>query len=265
MTKIKAVIMDGDGSTITHDGILPDNLRDLIINNPQIKWIMATGRSLDLLRRLPIIDHLSRDVPHIVDGGGRLVLHSGESVIDHFLTSQEINSLFDQLELEKIDFLYSYLDEERSYIYSQNGLDHWSNRPQFATAKATNEIGEYRQWLLTNPPTKIFMRINTEISLTGINWHQNEFNIDVTAKDVTKGSSCYKLLEMLGLTPKETAFVFNDRNDLPLIEHPELQDIITIKVGDYLPETEANYHVATPHDVADVIYELINSSDMINK
>ena len=27
MTKLKAVIMDGDGSTITHDGILPDNLR----------------------------------------------------------------------------------------------------------------------------------------------------------------------------------------------------------------------------------------------
>lgn len=258
MTKIKAVIMDGDGSTITHEGILPDNLRDLIIGNPQIKWIMATGRSLDLLRRLPIIDYLSRDVPHIVDGGGRLVLHDGTSVIDHFLTPEEINHLFNQLNIEKIDFLYSYLDQARSYIFSENELEHWSNRPQFMTAQATSDINEYHQWSLKNPPTKIFMRIKEDINLDGVNWHQNERNIDVTAKGVTKGSTCFKLLEMLGLKANETAFVFNDRNDLPLIEHPELQDIITIKVGDYLPETGANYHVATPHDVADVLMEIIN-------
>jgi len=258
MTMIKAVIMDGDGSTITHDGILPDNLRKLITANPQIKWIMATGRSLDLLRRLPIIDHLSQDMPHIVDGGGRLVLHSGESVIDHFLSEYEINHLFDQLELDKIDFMYSYLDEEHSYIFSHKSIEHWGSRPQFTNAKATANVEEYREWMLINPPTKIFMRINSNINLSNINWHQNESNIDITASGVTKGSTCYKLLEMLQLKPDEVAFVFNDRNDLPLIEHPELQEIITVKVGDYLPDTPSSYHVPSPYEVADILSKIIH-------
>lgn len=257
MNKIKAIIMDGDGSTITHDGILPDNLREAIITNQHIKWIMATGRSLDLLRRLPIIDHLSKDVPHIVDGGGRLVLHNGESVIDHFMSEDEINLLFEQLELEKIDFMYSYLDEIRSYIFSPENSVHWAKRPQFDKALATSEISEFRHWMHNNPPTKIFMRINSAINLEKINWHQNENNIDITATGVTKGSSCHKLLEILKLQPDEVAFVFNDKNDLPLIEHPELQDIITIKVGNYLPDVAATYHAATPYDVAAILAKLI--------
>ena len=62
---------------------------------------------------------------------------------------------------------------------------------------------------------------------------------------------------MLNLHPSEVAFVFNDRNDLPLVEHPELNEIVKIKVGDYLPDTPAEFHVATPYDVADVLQQLI--------
>jgi hypothetical protein len=44
--EIKAIIMDGDGSTITDKNELPVNLRILMVGNTLIHWIMATGRSL---------------------------------------------------------------------------------------------------------------------------------------------------------------------------------------------------------------------------
>ena len=56
---IKAVLMGGDGSTITYDNLVPDNLKAIIIHNQKIKWIMATGRSLELPQKNPIFNYLS--------------------------------------------------------------------------------------------------------------------------------------------------------------------------------------------------------------
>lgn len=257
MTNIKAVIMDGDGSTITHDEIFPDNLRSLIINNQHIKWIMATGRSFDLLRRLPIIDYLSKDVPHILDGGSRLTMYNGKSILDHYLSHAEIENFFAQLDIDKVNFIYYYLNDEQSYIFSPSNIDHWRAKPQFTQAKATDNLDEYKDWALTNIPTKIFLHVTSNIKLDGLNWHQNEHCIDLTACGTTKGSCCTKLLKMLQLTPEEVAFVFNDRNDLPLVLHPELTQITTIKVGNYLPDIVAHHHAADPYEVAGILAKLL--------
>lgn len=256
MNKLKAIIMDGDGSSITHDGILPDSLRDLMVANPHINWIMATGRSLDLLRHLPIINYLSPDIPHILDGGSRLNKITGESLQDFFISPEEIECFFAQLDLSQIDFLYYYLDEQHSYLFSQQ-LELWQERPMFINSIKFDDINKYKQVTLDNPPTKVFMRVKEYFELQNLTWHNNEKNIDFTAHGVDKGSSCLKLLETLQLKPHEVAFVFNDRNDLPLVLHPELQQITTIKVGDYLPEVKSAYHVETPYDVADVLKTLI--------
>lgn len=256
MTKLKAIIMDGDGSSITHDGILPDSLRDLMVANPHINWIMATGRSLDLLRHLPIINYLSPDIPHILDGGSRLNKITGESLQDFFISPEEIECFFAQLDLSQIDFLYYYLDENRSYLFSQQ-IELWQERPMFINSTKFNDIAKYKQIALDNPPTKVFMRVKEYFELRNLTWHNNEKNIDFTAHGIDKGSSCLKLLETLQIKPCESAFVFNDKNDLPLVLHPELQQITTIKVGDYLPEINSTYHVATPYEVADVLKNLI--------
>lgn len=257
MTEIKAIIMDGDGSTITHDKQLPENLRQLIIANPHIKWIMATGRSLDLLRLLPIIDYLSHDTPHILDGGSRLNMINGESVEDYFMTSAELDLFFNQLEITKIHFLYYYLDDQHSFFFSHDTVK-WKEHLTFLHAKATEEIEQFKHWCYQFQPSKIFIRVKEPLNLDGLTWHQNEQNIDLTSQGVSKGSTCVRLLEHLGLTPSEVAFVFNDRNDLPLVEHPQLQEITKIKVGDYLPDTQADHHVETPNEVAAVLAKLIN-------
>lgn len=103
---IKAVIMDGDGSTITSDNIVPDNLISLITSNSQIKWIMATGRSLDLLKKTPIFKYLSADVLHIVDGGSRLMYLDSSCKTKHLMNKEYLDTLFNKLQLDKVNFLY---------------------------------------------------------------------------------------------------------------------------------------------------------------
>lgn len=67
------------------------------------------------------------------------------------------------------------------------------------------------------------------------------------------------MLNFMDLKANEVAFIFNDKNDLPIINHPALRDVIKIKVGDYLPEVTSDYHVATPYDVADVLKNITGS------
>ena len=257
MTTIKAVLMDGDGSTITHDGVVPENLQQLIRANPQIKWVMATGRSLDLLHRTPIVPFLSQEVPHIVDGGSRLMKISGEVVHEQRISASELQIFFQQLPLNKILFLYYFLDDAKRYFYAPD-LAQWNHHTLFATATQTADIEEFKSYTAANPPAKIFVRVSEQIHLHSVHWNQNELNIDLTAHGVNKGSACRHLLDLLDLTPADVAFVFNDKNDLPVLLHHELQDIVKIKVGNYLPEVVADFAVSTPYEVADVLAKLLN-------
>ena len=251
--------MDGDGSTLTHDGIFPENLQKLIYSNPQIKWIMATGRSLDLLERTPIIPFLSHDVPHVLDGGSRIMNLSGEVVCEYPISAHELSLFFGQLPIEKIEFLYYYLDNQRRFFYSPD-LSKWeNNHPIFNSSRRTQDMQEFHDFTLEHPPTKVFMRMREAIHLHGVHWNQNESNIDLTAHGVNKGSACCELLKILNASAAEVAFVFNDKNDLPVIKHEHLQDITTIKVGDFLPDVAADYSVATPYQVAEILASLINS------
>lgn len=254
---IKIVVMDGDGSTITHDNKLPDNLRDLILANGQIKWMMATGRSMDLLRATPIHQYLSADIFHIVDGGSCLMYKDGTIHKHYLLKSHEIDALFNKLDLELSNYLYYSPDGIRGFAYTQNHdialrLAKISNHVQ-----VTEDITHFRQWLHDHPTGKILLNVKEDYDLSELHYNRNENNFDFTSQGVHKGSAFVEMLTMLNIKPQETAFVFNDQNDLPIVNHPDLQDIIKIKVGDYLPNTSADYHVATPHDVAPILQKLI--------
>lgn len=258
---IKAVVMDVDGSTITHNNQLPDNLRDLMVNNPQIKWIIATGRSLELLKRTPIFEYISNDVTHIVDGGSMLVHKHGQIHSQHLLSQTDIDNFFSKLtQPEHINWLYYSPDGVRSLAYTLNPTLRERALSISDQVMVTESIAEFREWLRQHPTGKIFLQTIEEFDLSGVHYHQNENNFDVTRVGIHKGSGFVELLSVLNLTPEETVFVFNDRNDLPVINHPELQNVIKLKVGDYLPSVIADYHVATPHDVAAVLSQLINNA-----
>ncbi len=85
-----------------------------------------------------------------------------------------------------------------------------------------------------------------------MNW--NEY---ITDNNINKGISCVELLNELNLSPRDVAFIFNDTNDLPIINHSLLKDITKIKVGHYLPNIASDYCADTPYDVASTIQKLL--------
>jgi hydroxymethylpyrimidine pyrophosphatase-like HAD family hydrolase len=187
---IKAIIMDGDGSTITHNNIFPDNFKQLIMDNQQIKWAMATGRSLELLKKTPIIDYLSTDIVHIVDGGSCLMDLNARCKVRHLMSTQELDFLFSRLDFESINFLYYSPDGLNSYVYSNN-KDIKNNFIFHDTyVNYTNKVSIFREWTNKYPPGKILLNRKNKFDLTDIYYHQNEDNYDITLHGVNKGSAC---------------------------------------------------------------------------
>lgn len=258
---IKAILMDGDGSTITADNHVPDNLKELILNNSQLKWIMATGRSLELLKKTPIVEFLSTDVVHIVDGGSCLMDVNAGCKKRHLLSKGEIKCLFDKLPLHDINFLYYSRDGINSFMFSNDKNIRQNFKFHDEYVQYTNDINIFNGWINTYPPSKILLNCSKKLDLTGVYYHQNEDNYDITAEGINKGSACLELLEVLNLSADEVLFVFNDKNDLPIVEHPALKDMPKLKVGDHLPEVNVNFHVATPYDVAEVLNQVLKSSE----
>jgi hydroxymethylpyrimidine pyrophosphatase-like HAD family hydrolase len=89
----------------------------------------------------------------------------------------------------------------------------------------------------------------------GLNYHSTGNNIDITTAQINKGSGCNLLLERLNIDASHALFIFNDFNDLPLIN--AVPDIIKLKVGTLMPEVSADYYAATPHDVAEILRQLL--------
>lgn len=249
--------MDGDGSTITHDNKLPDNLRDLILTNQHVKWMMATGRSMDLLRITPIFQYLNNEIFHIVDGGSCLMYKDGTIHKHYQLQDEEINLLFRKLNLDLTNYMYYSPNGKQGFAYTKDEEIKSRLLKISDHVSVCDDIAQLRKWLHEYPTGKILLNVKEEFDLSGLHYNQNENNFDFTSLGVNKGSAFFEMLQTMELTPEETVFVFNDKNDLPIVEHPELSNVIKIKVGNYLPDITSDYHVDTPHEVADVLSKLI--------
>ena len=254
---IKAVIMDGDGSTITHDNFVPNNLKNIITDKSHIKWIMATGRSLELLKKTPIFDYLSTNVLHIVDGGSRLMYLDGTCKTTHLMNSKYLDRLFSKLQLNETNFLYYSPDGKISYAYSPDINFSKTFKFHDEYVNYTNELQEFESWVYKYPPSKILLNVKDNFDLEGLYYHQNENNFDITDNNINKGSACVDLLKRMNLLPHEVVFIFNDKNDLPITEHPLLGEIVKIKVGNSLPNTYSQFHVETPYEVANILEKIL--------
>ncbi len=255
---ITTVLMDGDGSTLTSQSELPENLLKLILEHEHINWIMATGRSLDLLKLTPIFPHLSSNVPHIVSGGAKIMKLDGTVIKEHNLSDAELEIFFNNLKLDAIDFLYYSPDGIKQYGFSQD--QNILNKFGGHKIVTIDSIQQFKLLVYNIRPSNLLVRVNDRFNpedFSLLNYNRNENNIDLTPYGINKGSACLYLLDHLSLKPENVLFIFNDYNDLPLVEKPELENIIKLKVGDRLPHIIADYKVNTPFDVADILSEII--------
>ena len=254
MKKIKAVFMDKDGSTIIAPNILPENLANLMRERSDIHWIMATGRSYCNVLKSPMVDILPKHSLHIVEGGARVMDLANNCVTCNPLTNSELEHFFEIVPLEHLHYLFYAVDDVGGYVYSTE-IDAWQDK--LAILRATDDLDKFRGWFKEVHPAKLSVRVKRDIELPGLNWTQNDTYIDVTTKGVHKGSAVADMLKVLNIEPSEAIFVFNDFNDLPVINHPLLQDMLMLKVGDLMPELDVDYTVATPYDVASALRGLI--------
>ncbi len=256
MNTIKNILMDIDGSIFTSDRIFPENLALLMQAHPEINWILATGRSLDLVKILPFASYISQTLPHVLDGGSKLEYIDGRVLEKELLTLEELDTLFEQLSEEKIEFIYSASDLDNRILYAEH-VEKFNFNKDFDSVKVTYNFMEFQAWCYQRHPSKIFVHSKYKLDIKNLHFFQNECHFDVTHKGVDKGSGAEKLFSHFLLDPKNTVIIFNDFNDMPLVNSHFFKNSIKLKVGELLPEVKAEFCAKTPYEVADVLDSLL--------
>ncbi|MCX5774719.1 MAG: HAD-IIB family hydrolase [Fusobacteria bacterium] len=259
MSTIKNILMDIDGTIFTIDRKFPENLSELIKIHPEINWLITSGRSLDLVRILPFASLVSQSLPHVLDGGSKLEYINGTIYDSVFLTTEELDTLFNQLSEDIVEFIYSASSLDNRILFAEKP-EKFNFNQEFASVKITNNFDEFQAWCYQIPPSKIFVHSTYKLDLKNLHFFQNECHFDVTHMGVDKGSGAKKLFTKFSLKPEETIMLFNDFNDLPLVESPFFHKSLKIKVGELLPNTPSDFTANTPYDVADILKSLILES-----
>ncbi len=118
--KIKMIIMDGDGSTLDQNGFMDSRLKNLIISRPDLKWVMATGRCMNLLRETDIFQFLSEETPHIVSGGAEIKYKNGDLMSEALLSHHDISTLFKLLKMNDVYNFIHFSKNGCNYFFSKN-------------------------------------------------------------------------------------------------------------------------------------------------
>lgn len=245
--------MDLDGSTLADKNVLPTELRALIQQHPQINWIITTGRSYPNFIRAPFKGLLPDDSLHIIEGGARIVQLDGTLLNEFGIQATELQHLFSIIDLSAIDYMYfcSPLLHGNAWYRHNDVIDKF-NLP---ASNYTFNFEEFKAMAYELNPGKVSLYRNQEFELVGLNYHSTGNNIDITTAQINKGSGCNLLLERLNIDASHALFIFNDFNDLPLIN--AVPEIKKLKVGTLMPEISADYYAATPDDVAAVLRQLL--------
>jgi len=256
MNTIKNILMDIDGSIFTTDRHFPEKLGELISAHPEINWILATGRSLDLVKILPFATLVSQTLPHVLDGGSKIEYISGTVFEKEPLTFDELDTLFSQLSEDKIEFIYSASSLDNRILYAEK-VEKFNFNEDFDSVKVTYNFEEFQAWCYQKPPSKIFVHSKYKLDIKNLHFFQNECHFDVTHSGVDKGSGAEKLFSHFLLDPSKTLIIFNDFNDLPLITSRFFKNSLKLKVGDLLPEIQTDFTAATPYEVVEILEPLL--------
>lgn len=245
--------MDLDGSTLTEKNILPPELRAIIQHNPHINWIITTGRCYPNFIRAPFKDLLPADSLHIIEGGARIVQLNGTLLNEFGIQETELEQLFSIIDLNAIDYMYfcSPLLHGNAWYRHNDVIDKF----KLPASNYTFNFEEFKAMAYDLNPGKVSLYRNQEFELTGLNYHSTGNNIDITTAQINKGSGCNLLLKHLNIDASNALFIFNDFNDLPLIN--TVADIKKLKVGTLMPEISADYYAATPQDVAEILRQIL--------
>lgn len=253
---IKAVIMDIDGSILV-DRQIPLELSKLISKTKSLYWIVNSGRNFNNIGKTSIVEYINPETPQIIESGSKIVNFNKYIYRRHILQSSEIDNLFRQLNsdiLKNINYIFFTIGLEHGVVYSPKR----NFRVTVPYSKLATDLNQFKNLIYKNSVTKITINSDEPLNLIKLNCHLNGFNTDITTAGVDKGSAYIEVLNFLKLTPQETLFIFNDNNDLPVVNHNKLKGITLLKVGNRLPEIEAHHYVSDPKYVTQILKEILD-------
>lgn len=251
LSNIKAVVMDLDGSVL-ENGRLPKKTAHFIEARLDLTWIVATGRSFKTFATCAVPPLLHPDSIHCLEGGGRVMGVTGDTIFETLFTIDELNDFFNQIEPDDVSFIYYAVSPEGGFLYTQSEDLLMEGLPSL---KMTNKIEDFKRWTLENRPSKIALKLKKVKDFKNLNWTRNEKQVDITPEGVDKGYAVKKILDYLKIDPSEAVFICNDYNDLPVIE--ALPGLIPITVGGKLANIDTPYKSPTPNQVTEILERII--------
>jgi hydroxymethylpyrimidine pyrophosphatase-like HAD family hydrolase len=246
--------MDLDGSTLTHDGKVPGALALLIQRNPHVHWIMVTGRSFAGAIATAFGSLLPKDSFHVFDGGAMIATLHGKIMYRRALPKLDVIKLSASLYLHPWEYVFGSHGTDPGFVCCR---DPCTKLPP--SVRSTENLSTFLCWVFAEGVQKLSVQgMDTAGIPDQINHYSNGKIIDFLPPEVNKASGVQHILSLLSVIPEDTAFVFDDKNDLPVIGSSALRGMYRIKVGDKLPTVAAHATVRDATVVASALRDWLS-------
>lgn len=220
---IKLIVTDMDGSLLDNEKNLPPDFEDVFqrLQRMGIPFVVASGRSIvclgDYLQKMP-------GAPACICDNGAYVLENGVLADVREIPRENLRKLLNACrEIPDIDLILSglggtyyrrgvseYYKVVESYYSNHVCVDDFNHIDDVIFKVGLSD----RQGPLNNSYAPLREAVGDLFSLgiSGLHW------IDITNRDVTKGSALKRLQKRLGVTAEETMAFGDNFNDIELLQ-----------------------------------------------
>ena len=216
-SRIKAVFFDVDGTLLSHTtGKVPESTKRALaeVRSKGIRTIIATGRDIKELAKLPILDEITFD--GFLTLNGNIILDENRKMYaGNEIDPGEVEILVNIFKAGRIPFVL--IGEKERYI---NYVDDIVIKTQEATHGTIPDIGEYKgekiYQCLAFVDDEMRRRLEDLLDQCIItSW--NDTGIDIIAKTGGKAAGIQKVLDLHGLKRSEVMAFGDGENDIPMI------------------------------------------------
>ena len=260
MNNIKAIFMDLDGTVLTSEHKVSENLIRKLreLEEKGVKIFIATGRTFSSSK--PFVEMLGIKNPVINYNGGRVVnpLNS-EVIFEKPVKAQDVEELI-RISREKRIHLNLYMDDK---LYIENETDEGVKYSEsveipYYVKNFDEFIGKTSTKALFIAKNAILLELKKELEekLPHINFvFSKPYYLECLNKEVNKGLAIKELLKKYEISPEETMAFGDQWNDLEMLKFVKYGYLMG-NATEELKQEFSEDRITLPND-EDGIYEII--------
>lgn len=216
-SRIRIVFFDVDGTLLSHTtGQVPESTKRALeaVRRKGVRIFIATGRDINELAKLPVLDEITFD--GFLTLNGNIILDENRKMYaGNEIDPGEVEILVNIFKAGRIPFVL--IGEKERYI---NYVDDVVIRTQESTHGTIPDIGEYKgekiYQCLAFVDADMRRRLEDLLDQCLItSW--NDTGIDIIAKTGGKAAGIQKVLDIEGLKRSEVMSFGDGENDIPMI------------------------------------------------